>query len=278
MEGYLQGTKRKSTDNCSNESSSKKQIFPEDIIDENNEDSINEPNSEVEDDENIEYSEIEDCDDYSNDESDGLQRVDSNEDNADETRGTICDIVIPDDNYLSFSDNEITDERIVESRQNPNQESGANKGKRKVKRNKKKKDPNMRRNIRNVLKDKQLDSTTQKLREKELDRLKKLGMIPTTSVITPTSTAVKSDRLSKKPIPQNTVICLTSSDEEEEEDKKEQRGNNGSCLSPTTDTNKNEVFVLSSDSDEPEMDEEEKLAEHHSNLGLWSCFFYDKII
>lgn len=287
MEEHSQGIKRKSADNLSDASSSKKQqiaqedviikSFNETIFDENSEDS-NEQNSEVEDGENLEYSEVEDCDEYSNDESEDLQKGDSGSDDMQDT--SVCDIIIPDDNYLSFSDNEITDERIVESRQNPSQSAGANKNKKKVKRKRKKKDPNTRRNIRNVLTDKQLDSTTQILREKELDRLKKLGMISSTPVITPTPSAAKSTvkpgKVGKKPIPQNTVICLMSSDEEEKEKEpekeKHQRDNSSSSLLPSLITKKKEVLVLSSDSDEQELNEEEKLAEHHSDLGL--CYSY----
>ena len=185
--------------------------------------------------ENFEYSEVED--EFSDE---------------DDLNATTVDL--SNDNYLSFSENEITEERdgVSLSKKSTSKDSQS-----KVKKKRKKKNANMRKNIRNVLAEKQLDSATQKLREKELERLKRLGYA-TSPILTPSVTTTNSATKSTKKKPSTSdVICLSSSDEE----------TTGPTVEQFSNVKKREVFVLSSDSDDGDAVEEENLADHHSDLG-----------
>lgn len=249
-----QSLKRKSDSDLQNVPSSKKHTDPQSLSHSNAvEEEINENLNEQEDEkcedvdsEGFEYSEVEEDEFSDNDNNDTVD--------------------LSNDHYLSFSDNEITEERVVSPVNELSTTSKKDSQQQKVKRKRKKKNPNMRRNIRNVLAEKQLDSATQKLREKEIDRLKRLGMYATSPVTSPTSvifhpppSSTKSQKKnSSSSQPTKDVICLSSSDDEQA----------GPSRAPVPAKN-NEVFVLSSDSDEGAM-EEENLADHHSDLG--ECF------
>lgn len=186
--------------------------------------------------ENFEYSEVED--EFSDE---------------DELNSTTVDL--SNDNYLSFSENEITGEGEDNSL---SKRSAYKDVQPKIKKKRKKKNPNMRKNIRNVLAEKHLDSATQKLREKELERLKRLGYA--TSPILPSAgiTTSSTTKSTKKKLSTSDVICLSSSDEETTDP----------VIKHSNNTKKKEVFVLSSDSDDADAVDEENLADHHSDLGM----------
>ena len=212
-------------------------------------------------------SELEEGEEYEEDEIDS----DSNENDDMMVPETVN---IEDDSYLSFSDNEITEERIsAQQQQNPLSANTTNVSpQKKLKKKRKKKNPNMRKNIRNVLTDTQLDSATQKLRERELDRLMRLGMIANKSVVAPpmvnrSPVIVKPTTKPKQATKPSDVICLSSSDEDSNEPEGGGRPSTTTTLATTTKPDQKEVFVLSSDSDDEELEDDGALANHHSDLG-----------
>ncbi|XP_066935875.1 helicase ARIP4-like [Clytia hemisphaerica] len=211
------------------------------------------------DEENESESELEEGEDHEKDEDSDM---------AHET------VNIEDDSYLSFSDNEITEERISSK---PTTTTTNVNTQKKLKKKHKKKNPNMRKNIRNVLTDTQLDSATQKLREQELDRLMRLGMIGNKSVVVPpmvnrSPVIVKPTTKPKQATKPSDVICLSSSDE----DSHEPEGESIPSTSSATRADRKEIFVLSSDSDEEEMEDDGALANHHTDLGLHTRDTFNK--
>ena len=184
----------------------------------------------------------------------GYSEVEDDFSDEDELNPTTVDLL--NDNDLSFSENEITEERYQAS---SSKKSNSKDGQPKVKKKRKKKNANMRKNIRNVLAEKQLDSATQKLREKELERLKRLGYA-TSPILNPSASATTSTvtKPTKNKPSKSDVIYLSSSDEETTPDPKIGHSNN---------IKKKEVFVLSSDSDDDDAIDEENIGDHHSDLG-----------
>lgn len=174
-----------------------------------------------------------------------------------------------DDNELVFaedqicnSDNEIETLVVPQTKdKSPNKKGKASKKSKttgKSKKKKKRKDPNMRKNIRNVFKGKELDTMTQQLREKEQDRLKRLGLLAPSEPLSLTENKqlTSKSKLSASSAKEKEVIFLDSSSEDE-------APSNSACK--TT----HEVFVLSSDSsdDEDTHQHEDLIANHHSELG-----------
>ena len=222
----------------------------EEILDNEEESDQNEDGVESE---NFEYSEIED--EFSDEDGINPSTVD-----------------LSNDNYLSFSENEITEERDDA----PSKKLRSKDPQPKVKKKRQKKHPNMRKNIRNVLAEKQLDSATQKLREKEMDRLKRLGYAASpiinpssTSTITASGTLIKS--LKRSLSSTKDVICLSSSDEESDSSHLKSNGEH-------PDVKKSEVFVLSSDSEDGNAVDDDNLADHHSDLGKFYWWWTAKKI
>ena len=142
------------------------------------------------------------------------------------------------------------------------------------KRKRRKKNPNQRKNIRNIFTDTQLGSKTQLLRDKENERLKRLGLeIPPVPapIVTPVVKTVLKRKPSAPVSSYTEVICLDS-DSDDDASK---------IASVVKKTIHNEILILSSDSEddlrsegEIPFDKKVQADDYYSELGeyILSCF------